>query len=890
MSKVLKATYILLILITFLTACNLTKYVPEGKCLLESNTIKVEGDVLDQYDITEVLRQKPNFKTAGLKLKLMLYNSIDTAKVQEKRNKINDKTRLKNLQIIQKEEAVNKKRIQKAIAKGDSIYIHKSLDTIISKRFFREWVQTKFGEKPVIFDSTIFLKSVDQLELYLKNRGYYYGKVFGKVNYLPKRRVNLEFNILTGKRFYIDTVSVTPNDKVIAPKFRGHLKNHALKGQPFDKDMLDNYRSEVASSIRNVGVYGFGGANFTIIADTNVNDMTVDLVFKVSQRQKIDESKGDSVKLVPHLPFDIGKVYFHICDTTFFDGNFTDTMKILNKTIYNKQFLNTIDTTYYERNERKHLFLMDDRPARYTQSYYLYNGKLDIKPEVLEMQNYLEHSNIYKDEYLERSYSQLIQLGLFKIIKPEFIEVKPTKKDTNLLDVHYYLVPNAKQSFGFEPRATNSNGFLGVSSSFNYTNKNIFGGAEKLVLSISGGFESQPPVFDETIDGEKIKKAGRSFNTFEIGPSVKLDMPGLFPRKIAYGSKRLRPRTIISTAYNYQVRSDFRRQIFQLNYLWRFYGVNKTQVFQIGLPGISVIKYVNIQNSPLFQAKLDQLNDLFLKNAYSNQFIWQDFKISFEYNNKEKKEKSTNLGVYFNSSFDPSGNLLSLLKNYQDTLSNGQHSIFGVGYSQFTRIDNDFSIAKPLSANAKLHARLQAGAGIPYGNNQTSLPYDYSFFAGGSNDNRGWRARALGPGSYKYYLDTNRTATQIGDIRLGTTIEYRYSFGDVFKGAAFIDAGNVWTSKNDINREGSQFSKNFYKEIALSAGLGLRLDFSFFILRFDLGMPLTNPALPEGERWIFKKDRPLFKQEAIAAFGTDYGKIVPKLFIPVVQFGIGYPF
>jgi outer membrane protein assembly factor BamA len=353
-------------------------------------------------------------------------------------------------------------------------------------------------------------------------------------------------------------------------------------------------------------------------------------------------------------------------------------------------------------------------------------------------------------------------------------------------------------------------------------------------------------------------------------------------------SKRQRPRTVISTAYNFQSRNDFKRHIFQLNYLWRFY-VGKTQIFQVGLPGMSIIKFVRINNEPDFQAKLDQLNDLFLKNAYSNQFIWQDWKLTFEYNNKDRDDKKSKFSLYVNSTIDPAGNTLSLFKNIQDTLSNGQHTIFGVGYSQFLRMDNDVIMSNPLGKKKSIHARLQFGVGKPYGNSSTSLPYDYSFFAGGANDNRGWRARALGPGSYKYYLDPDRTATQIGDIRIGTSAEFRFSFGPLLKGAVFVDAGNVWTFNEDGNRPGSRFSTNWYREIAVSSGIGLRMDLDFFILRLDLGLPLTNPALPQGEKWIFQsKDQ--FYQECFDKFGVNYEVYVPNPFTPNIHFGIGYPF
>jgi outer membrane protein insertion porin family len=305
---------------------------------------------------------------------------------------------------------------------------------------------------------------------------------------------------------------------------------------------------------------------------------------------------------------------------------------------------------------------------------------------------------------------------------------------------------------------------------------------------------------------------------------------------------------------------------------------------------MSIIKFVQIENSDDFQNKLDVLNDLFLKNAYSNQFIWQDLKLTFEYNNKEKDDKRGNLLFYMNSTFDPAGNVLSMFKDRQDTTTNGQRSIFGVGYSQFARLDNEIIISNPVGKGKSLHGHLQIGAGIPYGNTTTSLPYDYSFYAGGANDNRGWRARALGPGSYKYYLDTNRTSTQIGDLRLGGSLEFRFSLGDVIKGAAFIDAGNVWTMNKDDNRQGSQISSNWYKEIALSAGIGFRLDFDFFIIRLDLGLPITNPALPNGEKWIFTRQKPKFIEEATAKLGPNYKQYIAKLYTPTFHFGIGYPF
>ncbi len=883
-----KLTYILVILLA-LVSCRSSRYVPEGRYLIKKNKIILEGEKFDVDDIAEIIRQKTNFKTAGVKLKLAAFNAIDSSAVAEKRFEKNIRLREINQRKKNRQNKINARRIDKARAKGNELYTERIVplkDTIEPKLFLREWFKYKIGEAPIVFDSIPFNKSIEQISAFLKKKGCYRSQITGTVDYKKHQKAIVNYTVQTGPIFTIDTVRVYCKNPLVSENFVNYIKKseeHPLKGKPFDTDLLDEFRTKLARYMRDNALYGFSTSHITFEADTSYERMTANLVIIFSDRMVRSTVNRDSLIAIKHQNTLIEHVYFHIADTTYFKGNFKSSMNLLGRDVMDGQFLRTNDTFRYEEVMKRKENILD--PFR--KATFFYNGKLSIDPDVIELQSYLEETNYYKEYYLERTYTRMMQLGVFRVIKPELVEIPGTNK----LDVHYYLVPASRQSFGFEPRATNSNGYLGVSGSFNYVNKNLFGGAEKLTFTVSGGFESQPPVFDETLDGEKIKTAGRSFNTFEIGPSVKLDIPGLFPAKVTAMSKRQRPRTVISTAYNYQRRSDFERHIFQLNYLWRFYGgeKGKTQIIQLGLPFASVVKFVRIDKKPAFQAKLDQLNDLFLRNAYNDQFIWQDWKITFEYNNKEKEDKGKG-SLYFNSTLDPAGNTLAMFKKYQDTIANGQKTIFGVGYSQFIRLDNDVNASYPFGQKSSMHGRLQLGAGMPYGNTKTSMPYDYSFFAGGANDNRGWRARALGPGAYKYYLDTNRTVTQIGDIRLGASAEFRFSLGEMLKGAFFVDAGNVWTFNKDANRIGSQFSATWLREIAVSAGVGVRIDLEFFIVRVDLGLPLSNPALPNGEKWIFTKNRPQFVSEATAVFGPDYKQYVPKLFIPVLHFGIGYPF
>lgn len=906
--KGFKLTYFIIIsLLTVLISCNSTKNVHDGLYLLDKNEIEFTDEKLNLDEINTIIRQQPNRKTIGVKLKLYTFNWIDSAKVVLARNKQFAKIVKKNTKRKAKQKRINEKRILKAREKGDSVYTEKIIplkDSINLRLSLREWIKYKRGEKPVIFDSVLYQKSITQLGKYMKSKGYYYGNVTSSYSddlNNPKKRT-VKYTIHSGKPYYIDSIIVDcPNQSVLVQYNRFIKKQifNPILGEKFDESLLDNHRFVVAKHMRDNALYGFSPTNISYVADTANMKLKLKIIF--SDRQ-IKESDSTFI-YVKHMDTRVKNVYFHIIDTNYFKGSYSQFIKSKGLELKDKEtnMLHTFDTLFYnkiywEKKQKKRQGIPLDKdslnPWRF--AYILYNGKPSLRPEILELQNYLENLNTYKEYYIDRSYNSLVQLDVFQTIKPVITELK----GTNNVEVHYYLVPAKKQSVNFSQKFTNSNSFLGLSASVNYNNKNLFRGSEKLTLSFGGGFESQPPVFQTNLDGSPLK-TGRSFNTFEIGPSAKLDLPGLLLiKRAAKQSKRNRPRTVLSSAYNYQKRTDFTREVFQLNFMWKFYP-GKTQVLQVGIPA-AAIKFVKIAPSDSFRAKLEASNDLFLRNAYSNQFVWENFKMIYEYNNKLSDHKKK-YNIAYIASLTSAGWILSKM-NLTDTTATGQKTVFGVAYSRFIRVDNDVIYSLPLNKKTSVHGRGIVGIGVPRGNNTTSLPYDYSFFAGGANDNRGWRARSLGPGSYKYYLDSNRTATQLGDIRIGLFGELRYNISSIIKTAFFVDAGNIWTYQQDNNRVGGQFSKNFYKEIALSTGLGLRFDFTFLIIRLDVGFPITNPALTNGSRWIFqywnKKD--VYINEGIAVFAkpTDSPAVqrakalagLPKPFLPAIQFGIGFPF
>ncbi len=497
---------------------------------MKKNKIEQSGKKIPKDDLSEIIRQQPNYKRFGVKWKLMAFNLVDSTKVADKRLKKNNKIFIKNRERLKKQDRINSSRVDKAVKKGKSHYTEKLIplkDTLNPRRFFREWYKYKIGSPPVVFDSVVFNKSIEQLEAFLRTKGFYYGNVKGAVEYHDNKKCIVTYSIETGLQYIIDSVYVIVDNDLVDGNYQCFLEeneNNSILNQPFDSDILDNHRYRVAKYMRNEGLYGFSTSHISFVADTNQTTMKVNIGVQFGDRLIISKEKKDSVLRVKHEEAYIHNVYFHLADTLRVPGQFSERINQLNLQPFEGQFLRTLDTTYYTRYKDKSTGLIDiTRMAIFT-----YNGKLAVKPRVLEMQNYLEIDSRYSEKHLEKTYLSLLQLNLFEIVKTDLKESQPS-----CLDAHYYIVPSKKQNFSFEPKATNSNGFLGVAATINYTNKNLFRGAEKLTLSFSGGFESQPPIFDETIDGDKIQTAGRSFNTFEIGPSASLEIPGIFPLRMS---------------------------------------------------------------------------------------------------------------------------------------------------------------------------------------------------------------------------------------------------------------------------------------------------------------------------------------------------------------------
>lgn len=882
----LTGVMIVLILIS-ITSCNITRNVPEGRYLLKSNKLEIPKKTkVDEDEASNVIRQRPNHRTLFMRLKLRAYNSIDSTKAAQARSERYKKYQKKNRKKLKKQQRINEKRIERALKKGKTTYKPKEIelkDTINPRSTLRNRIKYDYGEPPKVLDTTTVKTSADQIQLFLEKKGYFNANVEYDIKYRERRRIaKVKYTLKPGELYFVDTMHLVTSNDAVKAKYEKFLKEgENVLRTPFryDTEELGDMRKSLAKFMRNESFYGFKESYINYVVDTLGKGRNIEIAVKITER-KVES--GDSLEAKPFDFFTVEKVYFHLRDTFQYDGNFyKEQIRDKGRTLTEFDKIPTFDTMRYTSYEGKN--------PQFRTATFLYNQEMPIEPELLEFQNYLEENNYYKGEYVSQSYSRLLQTDLFQSVQSEIVE-----NDDYTLDVHYYLVPQKKQRFSFEPKGTHSNTFLGVAASVNYINKNLFRGGERLKLSFSGGFESQPPVFDDNQEETAINDETRSFNTIEFGPSVELDVPGLFPIRLSKLTKRQNPHTNYSVAYNFQMRPEFDRQVLQLNYLWKFYDVFRTQVFTIGIPIIGGVQFVAIRNmTEAFEQRLEEQNDLFLENAYSNQSIWKDLKVSYQWTNREIRE--SDFLFSYRADFDMAGMFMSLLTQNESPNADGFKEVAGLRYSQFLRLDNEFRLHHFMENENSLNYRLQIGGGLPVGNNGPNLPFDYSFSAGGSNDNRGFRARSLGPGTYKYYLDTNRTVTEIADIRIGGSVEYRFRITDLVKGAIFSDFGNIWTVNEDENRVGGQISENFYKELSLSGGLGLRFDLSFLVLRFDFGIPLRNPALPKGAQWIFQDPAP-YIQEGKDEWGMDdqgnylYQDLMPNPFQPQFHIGIGYPF
>jgi outer membrane protein assembly factor BamA len=696
--------------------------------------------------------------------------------------------------------------------RSDMFRFHLGLYNLSGKDTSRWWNRRlqSWGEAPVIFDSVPVKYSIANIESYMKSLGFYHAAVRDSVVYKKKKAV-VFYNIQPGSSYIIKNIEYDIADTAVK-RFVMSDTARLRRGRRLSANMLDREMEAIVNRLRNNGYYTFNRRFISFKADSTIGNMEVNLTMTIPAFTKME----NGAKIETDYPV-------YRINNTYIYTNYNSLLAATDSS-YTKVF----DTLQHE-NIR-----------------LLYKGDRNLKPGVFSRVNLFEKGDIYSEDKVKKTYNNLSGLALFKSVTIQFRE-----SGEGLLDCLIFLDPLMIQSYELDVElSTNASNMIGFSPGISYRHKNLFKGAEVFNLDFRGVFQSS---FGTTYLSSQEYNGGISF-----------DIPRfLMPVSLGYFKTQV-PHTQFSTSYVYQQRPDYTRAManFRFGYRWKS---SQTKTFQFNILDFNMIKMYKL--SPDFY---NSINNPYLKNMYSNHFIL-GMTGTFIYNNQPESgwgRRRRNSFWNYRISGDIAGNILSLFSRTMPKDDDLGRMVAGMPYSQYVKSDMNLVYDMPVNTASSVVYRFYFGIGKAYGNS-LSMPFEKMFYSGGANSLRGWQVRSVGPGSVS--ADSISVfPNQVADLRLELNVEYRFPLFWKFEGALFADAGNIWSLGNLDTREGARFGfDRFYKEIALNTGLGLRLNFDYFILRFDSGFKLHDPGLPSGNR-IIMPNKWLKRDNFSLHFGINY--------------------
>jgi outer membrane protein insertion porin family len=671
-----------------------------------------------------------------------------------------------------------------------SLWLYNAVGTPTGKGL-RYWLKNKVGEPPVLGVYSVFEKNRQVMQNRLENRGYFNGKVrLDTMTY--SRKIKAAYGADTGPQYIVGQVIFQGDSTALNRQIQESMQATLLKsGEPYDLDRIKQERNRIDAWLKQRGYFYFNPNYLLVMADSTVGGLRVNM--KILVKKTTPELAGES---------------FRINDVTLF-------------TNYQLSFDSSalsVDSSQINQASTK-LF-----------GYNIVDPEHKFKPQLFGRVLVFKPGEVYNRDLQDLSLKRLVSLGTFKFVKIRFDQVDSISR---LLNVVYYLTPTEKKSIRFEASAfTQSDNANGAQVSVTWRNRNLFGGAELLTASIYGGLEKQ------NLGG------GQSAISNTLGITLNLYLPHVIAPIHLGNSAAYMPKTRINAGYEYYDRTDqYILNSFKtgFGYAWK---QNQNNEHQLNLITINLVNPTNI--NPAFQAQLD--TNITLARSIERQFI-----IGPNYNYNSNTLLTPNAranNFYFNANLDLSANLIGLASGAD--IDKGQvKEIFNTPFSQYIRAELDFRHYLNFDKNTVLASRITGGVGFAYGNSST-MPFVKEFFAGGANDLRAFRSRSLGPGTYNAAAQpTSYVPDQPGDIKMEMNSELRFKIFSFIRWAFFVDAGNVWTLRQDTSRPGSQFSSQFLSQIAVGVGTGLRVDVSILILRLDVGIPVREPYLSPGSRWLF---------------------------------------
>lgn len=820
-------------------SCSEVRKLQKKQLLIQDNEIIVNNKSTNSEDLHNQLYQKPNSKLLGFKPRLQLYNlskknadSSYQAWLLKKPNRLDRMIKL-----------YSKKQVNRL---GKSFLVSGYSD------FFK-----KVGEAPAILDTARVRKSEIRLHSYQFNRGFFDVQVASKIDSLKNKKVKVTYQINTGKPYIIDSIFRNIETPIVDSLYQNISGNLLLKsGEAYTAENISNEKKRIATEFRNRGLYHF--------QENYIKRPDIDTI-------------GKKNKL--NITFNIGNRIVKNADSTY-----TEPFKLYK--------INKVNI-FTDKQVKERAIGIDS--ISYKKFNFYSSGKLKYKPKALVNAIFIEEGKLFSEQDKTLTTRALSNLKVFAYPRIQYVE----DATGNGLIANIVLTPLKKYNFNIKGDFTQSNiQLFGISGFTGITFRNLFKGAEILDFSLRGNLGSSK-------DASIKNSTNAFFNILEYGGDVKLSFPRIFfPINT---SKIIRKESLPSTSITLGLSKQTNIGLDKENYYGSFYydwGLNKdeTKKFKLDLFNLQFVKNLNIDNyfnvynysystlnnlaqtyntnaafedaagNLTFSGAVDFINEV--KSGVINVADETDFKTintigerrkrliennlilssSFSYNLSTKR--SVNDVQFYNikAKIESSGNLLSIIsKQKKEALnSNDNQTVFGVEYAQYLKTEFEYIKHLHLYKKSSLAFRFFGGVAVPYGNSN-SVPFSRSYFAGGSNDNRGWQAYSLGPGSSLSVNDFNEA-----NLKLSLNLEYRFNIFNSLNGALFTDAGNIWNVSDNVEDEKLKFKgTKSIQEFALGTGFGLRYDFGFFVIRGDFGFKAYNPAKEYAQRWL--KDMNLSK-------------------------------
>jgi outer membrane protein insertion porin family len=688
--------------------------------------------------------------------------------------------------------------------------------------------------RPPAFDANAIIQSGENMKTALVNLGFYHPEVtwtFDTVMHRKQqKRIIINYTVVAGKRTLVDTLAYLFDKQELEDLALATKKSSPLqKNSPVTKSAIETESERLVDLYRNNGYYKFTADEVRVTGDTSIAALTSVAEDPFEQLRLLSEANQKRDKPTIRLGYQLNKSP----DSTRLKKFYINDIYILPDYIPGEQYT---DTTLKEQISKNYI----TRYHRRLFKFRLPASSLFIKKgDVFSQDNYFKTINSF------------YKLGVWENPTVDIIE----KKDTTLLDLVIKLIPIKKYAFegnielSYSANNTTSNitnantgNLLGVAGNLSVTNRNLWKTAARMTNAVRVGVE---------FNTAHRNTNGTSINSREISYTNNIVFPRfIFPFNAFNKRKLITRQSFVNTNLSFINRVDFfDQQILNIGYGFNFTN-NENHIWSLRLFNFDYHRLYNRSDS--FNITL--LKFPFLRYSFNTALVMG---ASVSYKSAHINPKNPKIRNTLNANLEESGLPYGLLKLRNKNSQDG--NFFNQYLKEFIKGDLEYThtISRPKSA---IVFRAFAGVGIPISKSDTTLPFFKQYFGGGPNSMRGWPVRGIGVGGqalaqYSNGLFNDRT----GDIQLEGNAEYRFNVAPLFsnailfKMALFADVGNVWNFKNtkpDGSSDTTQFKfQDLYRQLGVSSGLGFRFDFTYFLIRFDIGFRFKRPDIIKNDGW-----------------------------------------